>query len=294
MPPSRAPGVTDAFAPTSAFAFVASLALAACGSSDAHTPTRSAQAGTQTDVLEQVLSDCTDFGTRLCAAAAPCCTQASPSFEQDDCVATYVEKVCTPSAQLVAAGLATYDASSADACLAAHQSSYDTCVADWEATVAIRRELWASCRVINGVTPEGEGCDNDARCALPDGDATAACVEGVCRKIELLVEGAACPFPNGDVSTCDVGLYCTAESPGETGTCVRATPEGAMCDPIFLNMECGLGSYCDLTEGVCKKATNLGGPRCTQDTECVSFICERVTQTCRPALTTAASLCGGA
>lgn len=285
--PSRASG------DVTALALVAVWALCACGSSDTHTPTKSAQAGTQTDLLEQVLSECTDFGSRLCAAAAPCCSQASPLFDQDECIATYVEKVCTPSAQLVAAGLATYDASSADACLAAHQSSYDTCVADWEETVAIRRELWASCRVINGTTADGQGCDNDARCALPDGDATAACVEGVCRKIELLAAGAACPFPNGDVSTCDLGLYCTATNPGETGTCVAATPEGAMCDPTFLNMECGLGSYCDLDAGVCKKATNAGGPSCTQDTECLSFICDRVTQTCRPALTTAASLCGG-
>jgi hypothetical protein len=160
--------------------------------------------------------------------------------------------------------------------------------------VAIRRELWASCRVVNGFTAEGQSCDNDARCALPDGDATAACVEGVCRKIELLPAGAACPFPNGDVSTCDLGLYCTATHPGETGTCVPATPEGAMCDPTFLNPECGLGAYCDLGEGVCKKATNTGGPSCTQDSECVSFICDRVAQVCRPALTTAASLCGGA
>jgi hypothetical protein len=298
MPPSRAPGVTVALAlasalPLCAVALSSALALTACGSSDDHTPAKSAQAGTQTDLLEQVLADCTDFGARLCAAAAPCCTQASPSFDEDDCLASYVQHVCTPSAQLVAAGLATYDASAADACLAAHLSSYETCVADWEQTVAIRRELWASCRIIDGVTPEGQGCDDDARCALPDGDATAACVEGVCRKIELLPEGAACPFPNGDVSTCDLGLYCTAATPGETGTCVPATPEGAMCDPLFLNLECGLGSYCDLAEGVCKKATNTGGPSCTQDTECVSFICDRVTQACRPALTTAASLCGG-
>ncbi len=290
--PSRASGDAVALALTLAFAFVAAPVVTACGS-DKPAPTRAAQTGTQADVLDQVLADCTDFGTRLCAAAAPCCTQASSTpFDEDSCVATYVEQVCTPSAQLVAAGLATYDASSADACLAAHQSAYDTCIADWEQTVAIRRELWASCRAIDGVTAEGQGCDDDARCALPDGDATAACVQGVCRTIELLPEGAACPFPNGDVSTCDLGLYCTATSADEVGTCVPATPEGAMCDPTFLNMECGLGSYCDLTDAVCKKATNLGGQSCTQDTECISFVCDRVTQTCRAPLSTAASLCG--
>ncbi|HTQ02309.1 MAG TPA: hypothetical protein VMI54_00580 [Polyangiaceae bacterium] len=282
---------------TRALALGAALvALTACGSPshDHEQPTKAAQTGTQTDVLDQVLSDCTDFGTRLCAAAAPCCAQAtSAPLDQDACVETYVEHVCMPSAELVAAGLATYDGSSADACLAAHQASYDTCLADWDETVAIRRELWASCRVIDGTTPEGRDCDDDARCALPDGDATAACIGGVCQKIELLAEGDACPYPNGDVSTCDLGLYCTANEPGEVGTCVQATPEGSMCDPSSSNMECGLGSFCDVVDGVCKKATNFGGPSCTEDAECVSFICDKATQTCRAPLSTAASLCGG-
>jgi hypothetical protein len=265
------------------------LALFACGSDPAPKPTTH-EADSQSDVLEQVLADCTDFGRRLCAAAAPCCQQAAP-FVADDCVTTYVENVCTPSAQLVAAGFATYDPSSADACFAAHERAYAECVVDWDETVALRRELWASCRVIDGFLPEGHTCDNDARCALPEGDATVACVEGVCRTIELLPAGAECPFPNGDVSTCDVGLYCTAVHSGEIGTCVPATADGEACDPTFLNTECGLGSYCDLTTGVCRKATNFGGPSCTQDTECVSFICDRVSGQCRPPLTTAASLC---
>ena len=271
-------------------ALLYALALTACGSEPA--PQHHAvQTGTQTDVLEQVLSECTDFGRRLCESAQPCCEQAAP-FVADDCVTTYVENVCMPSAQLVAAGFATYDPTSADACLDAHTRAYAECVVDWDETVAIRRELWASCRVIDGTLPVGHPCDDDARCALPDGsDATSACVEGVCQNIALLPAGAACPFPNGDVSTCDLGLYCTATHADEIGTCTPATAEGAACDPTLLNMECGLGSYCDLVEGVCKKATNFGGPSCTQDTECVSFVCDRVAGQCRPPLTTAASLC---
>jgi hypothetical protein len=160
--------------------------------------------------------------------------------------------------------------------------------------VAIRRDIWASCHVVNGKVSEGHTCDTDARCASPDQpDATSACVQGVCRTIAILGEGAECPYPNGDVSTCDVGLYCTAVDPDTVGTCEPATPEGADCAKEFLNVECGLGSYCDLNEGVCKKATNYGGPSCTQDTECVSFICNRAAQECQPPLSAAASLCGG-
>jgi len=277
--------------PRALLAFVGVTLLCACGSDPV--TKKSGQAGTSSDLLDQVLTECTDYAGELCASAAACCSQVT-TFVPNDCVSHYVEKVCTPSAQLVAAGLATYDSTAADGCLAAHQSAYDTCFADWEETIAIRMELWTSCRVINGTIAESQGCDNDARCALPAGEvATSACVQGICRKIELLAEGAPCPFPNGNVSTCDLGLYCTANDPGETGTCVASPAEGEPCDPTFLNVECGLGSYCDLTDGVCRKATNLGGPSCTQDTECVSFHCDRAAQVCTTPITTAGDLCGG-
>lgn len=274
-------------------AALAGLAVVAACGSDPATPSKGHQAGSSGDVLEEVLAACTAFGEELCASAGPCCEQ-SGEFVADDCVAQFVEDVCTPSAQLVAAGQATYDASAEEACLTAHQHAYDVCVADWETTMTLRREYWAACRVIGGKVLEGHPCDNDARCALPPvgEEATSACIGGICKKIAILKEGEECPYPNGDVSLCDLGLYCTAEDPGTTGSCVPATPLGEACDPEFLNVECGLGSYCDLTDGLCMKTTNVGGPSCTQETECVSFQCDRVLQECRPPISTAASLCG--
>jgi hypothetical protein len=264
--------------------------LSACGSDSA--PKKSGQAGTSNDVFDQVLSECTEYAGRLCESAAACCNQVT-TFVPDDCVTTYVGKVCLPSAQIVAAGLATYDATGADDCLAAHQRAYDTCLANWEEEVTIKLDLWASCHVVDGTVAEGGSCDNDARCAAPPGElATSICVHERCTTVRMLGEGEACPFPNGDVSTCDLGLYCTADAQGAVGTCIRATADGDACDPTFLNLECGLGSYCDLTDAVCKKATNLGGPSCTQDTECVSFHCDRVLQTCSVPITTAGTLCG--
>jgi len=274
----------------SSFALAGWALLAACGSDPAPQPTT--QAGSSGDTTDQVLDDCARFAQELCTSAAACCSTVA-TFVVDDCVTSYVAEVCMPSAQLVAAGLATYDASSLPGCLAAHQSAFDVCVADWEQTLAIRRELWASCHAIDGTLAEGQPCDDDARCALPEGEtATSACVQGVCRKIALLGADAPCPYPNGDVSTCDLGLTCTAGAAGELGTCIAATPEGAACDPVPLNTECGLGFYCDLTDASCKKATALGGEACAQDTECVSFVCDRVLHVCNEPLTTAASLCG--
>src|ERR1051325_3463211 len=132
--------------------------LAACGSDPA--PNKSTQAGSSGEVLDEVLDACTAFAQRLCESAAPCCEQSAP-FVEDDCVSSFVEDVCTPSAQLVASELATYDASAEDDCLAAHARTNQTCVAAWEETVAIRRDIWASCHVVNGKVSEGHTCDTD-------------------------------------------------------------------------------------------------------------------------------------
>jgi hypothetical protein len=264
---------------------LALLALG-CGSDPAPATAPPATANTNFDVE----NGCRAFAERLCASAEPCCEQGGP-FDLEQCVNSYVEKVCTPAAQLVAAGFATYDASSEEACLAAHQRAHDVCYADWEELLAIRRDEETSCRVVTGTATEGQACTTDLQCAPPDGAGSTACVRGECRTIRLLAEGEACPFPLGDVSTCDTGLYCTATQQDDTGTCERATPEGAACEKVFLNPECGLGSYCDLDAGVCRKATNFGGPTCTQDDECVSFICDRAAQICHDARPTAYSLC---
>jgi hypothetical protein len=277
--------------PQRALGALSCVALAlACGS-DPATP-KAGQHGTSNDVLGQVEMECTDYARRLCQSAAACCNRVT-TFVEDDCVDYYVAQVCVPSAQLVAAGLATYDATSADDCLAAQQRSFDICLATWDQEVAIRLDLWASCHVIDGNVLEGGGCDNDARCAAPPEGVvgTSICRDHHCAIISLLEEGDPCPFPDGNVSTCNLGLYCTAPGAGEMGTCVPSPGEGEACEPKVQSLECGLGSYCDLTEAVCKKATNMGGPTCNQGTECASFVCDRLLQTCSVPITTAGNLC---
>jgi len=274
----------------SAFSLAALSLLAALGcGSDPAAPKGKGSGSNAT--LEEVQSACNEFAARLCESARPCCEQRG-SFDQDACVSSFIEGVCTPSAQLAAAGIVTYDASSEDACLAAHQRAHDVCYADWEELMALRADQEASCKVVIGTVEEGRRCETDGQCAPPVGEGSSLCVKGVCTTIRMLRAGEDCPYPLGDVSTCGLGLYCTAVEQGETGTCEPATAEGDACDKIFLNPECGLGSYCDLDDGLCKKATNFGGPRCTQDNECVSFVCDRAAQVCRDARPTAYSLCG--
>jgi hypothetical protein len=274
--------------PRPAAAALLALAALGCGSDPAPKP---AGHGANNTTLETVQNACNEFAARLCASARSCCEQ-SGTFDEEGCVSSFIASVCTPSAQLAAAGFVTYDASSEAGCLAAHQRAHDVCYADWEALNAIRKDEEANCQVIIGTTAEGQRCETDGQCAPPPGEGSSACVKGACRIIRLLGEGEACPYPLGDVSTCAAGYYCTAVQQGETGTCEAATAEGEACEKVFLNPECGLGRYCDLDAGICRNATNFGGPSCKQDNECVSFVCDRVAGVCRDAPSTAVALCG--
>jgi len=249
---------------------------------------------TQNTSDPEVLAACRNFAERLCAGAESCCVDTVGSFSSDGCVSGVIGDFCEPAAQLVAAERATYDQTAEDACLAAHARSHEGCVPDWEEILSLRREVWSACKVVSGTVRPGGTCSTSSMCALPDGVGTSVCTMGVCRELRLLASGDECAYPLGDVSVCDTGLYCTAMERDEIGTCEPATAEGEPCEPVKLNPACGLGSYCDLDSGVCRKATNFGGPSCQQGPECVSFICDEVASTCRPATSTVGGLCAEA
>jgi hypothetical protein len=272
----------------SGVAAFALLALIGCGSDDE--PAEEANdPDPPVDERARVLESCTAFAEAMCASAQSCCTSQG-AFSQEGCVRELVSNVCRPAADLTAEGFASYDASQEAACLEAHANSHRACTADWDAILELRREVWAACKVVQGTSQPGRGCSVSGQCASPPGAATARCVQNVCQVLELLPEGAECPYPNGDVSVCDAGLYCTTTERDVAGTCVPVTLEGAECDPV-LNIECGLGHYCGLDDARCHRATNFGGGSCEHDAECFSFICDRVVGTCTDVTTTAGELC---
>ena len=127
-------------------------------------------------------------------------------------------------------------------------------------------------------------CGTSITCQSPGGAATSVCVKSVCTVIEILAEGAECPFPAGDVAVCDDGLTCDAPGRDSSGHCVPVIPTGETCDGGMLEgTECGLGSYCDEGSSQCQVTENLGGGGCSQSTECVSFDCNRIAGECAPA-----------
>lgn len=258
---------------------VVALTLLSCSSS----PTDDEREPEST-VDTSVFDHCTEFAERLCEDSEGCCQQAYGDFSQEGCVATFKRDVCRPGADAVAAGKAVFDEDSIDGCLAAHAESHAVCFPTWEETLALRKRIYAECRVINGTTEAGRGCAIDSTCERPAGAATAECVKNVCRVIEVLPEGAVCPFPSGSVSVCDSGLACDAPGPETEGHCVAAIATGEQCDNSVLEgTDCGLGSFCDRASGVCMLTTNMGGKSCEQGNQCVSFDCDRLASECAPA-----------
>jgi hypothetical protein len=231
-----------------------------------------------------VYDSCVDFATRLCQDSEDCCQSAYSGFDLDGCVATFKRDVCRPGADAVMAGRATFDESAVEDCLAAHAEAHRVCIPSWQQTLAIRKRIYAACRVIDGNSKPGSGCSIAATCRHPAGEASVACIKNVCQTIEILDDGAECPFPSGPVSVCDDGLTCDAPGPGTSGHCIRAPRAGDACDASRLeSRDCGLGSYCDVASETCKVAENFGGAGCSQGTECVSFNCDRIADTCAPA-----------
>jgi len=254
------------------------LVVAACSSS----PTDAEPGPTPLDT--SVYDNCVDFATRLCQDSEGCCRTAYDGFDLDGCVSTFKRDVCRPGADAVMAGRATFDEGAVDECLAAHAAAHEICTPSWAQTIELRKRIYAACRVIDGTSKPGSGCSIAATCKHPDGAASVACIKNVCQTIEILGPDAECPFPSGPVSVCDGGLTCDAPGLGTTGHCVAAPRAGEACDSSTLeSAACGLGSYCDPDSSTCRLAENFGGNGCAQGTECVSFECDRIADTCAPA-----------
>ncbi|HET7543568.1 MAG TPA: hypothetical protein VFK05_27035 [Polyangiaceae bacterium] len=264
--------------------FVYLALLPGCsGDALSQSPSAAAAGGAGTQATrEQVLTACTDFATRLCQGSADCCQMAYARYDQAACVETLLRDLCRPGADAVAAGFARYDEQFVEPCLAAHAEANAVCVPTWQENLTLRKSLWAACKVLRGTTEAGRSCSTDVTCAEPDGAKAGVCARGTCSVLELLAEGEACPFQSGTVSTCDIGLYCTTTI-DEPGVCTRVTPGGQACSGVLGDTSCGFGNYCDPLDRVCKETLNRGGPGCRQGLECVSFDCDRITETCAPA-----------
>ncbi|HEY2409817.1 MAG TPA: hypothetical protein VGI10_27615 [Polyangiaceae bacterium] len=267
------------------FGLFTGLFLIGCSSSPTNSQAGASGPSNAAQVREQVLTACLDFAARVCAGAETCCQQAYGGYDAAACQLSYQTEVCEPAASAVAANVASYDPSVVDGCVAALDKQNALCFPNWAQVIELRKSVYAACKAIQGTALEGQGCSTATTCVQPSGPRTAICSHNLCKVVEILAEGAACSVPNGDVSVCDTGLYCTGTVDGP-GVCAPVTQLGSPCQGILENSECGLGNYCDPSELVCKETLNAGGPSCQQSLECLSFQCDRVLETCAPQLAT--------
>src|SRR5262245_22844312 len=170
------------------FAFALFCAL---GCSEEKAP-RGGKADELPPIAAEVLERCSDYAFRLCASAATCCESTLGAFSPESCTSSFISSFCVPASQAVGEDRATYHPEQEEPCLAAWRRAHDTCVADWEEIISIRRDVWASCKTVRGTTPEGGGCSTSATCEQPEGPAVASCLPNsmmtgtTCQKIEIL------------------------------------------------------------------------------------------------------------
>lgn len=259
---------------------VFALGIAACSAP----PATEGPDKTSTTPDATVFDNCVDFATRLCADAEGCCRSTYGDFSADGCLDTFKREVCRPGADAVTAGKATFHEGAVEACLAAHAAAHEVCIPTWKQTIELRKKIYSACRVLDGTAEPGRGCAIASTWKHPQGTATAQCEKNVCRVIEILPEGAECPFPSGSVSVCDDGLACDAAGLGTSGRCFKAVATGASCDASVLEgSDCGLGNFCDPETAQCQVTVNTGGKGCSQSNECVSFDCNRIADECAAA-----------
>lgn len=279
------------------FPAVAALAsLLACGAEDAKE--QAAEPAKPDPIVEEVRGRCSDFAARLCASAASCCESGGAVFSAERCAASFSKQFCAPAASVVGEGRAEYHPESEEQCLTAWAHAHEACVVDWDEILAFRKEVWSACKMVRGKSEVGSGCSTSSDCVQPSGPFVGRCLptpptnQPTCQVLAILGEGAECPWPNGEVSVCDAGLYCTTTERDVLGTCERIVPLGEACDPdVSPNPECGMGNYCGRGDGVCHHATNFGGPSCELDAECVSFECNESAGSCEEAPKAANDLC---
>jgi hypothetical protein len=248
------------------------------GSSDAGADGAAQSAYTLDDVCEKV-------APKICAMRKSCCQDVS-TYDEAGCIA-HEKTECGKDVADVRAGRATFHPDDIDGCLVKLQPFFDTCYLTFDLLYRVA-ELLETCRVFEGKLAEGAACERDSQCTSAPG-AFAGCDKDskTCKLTRFFAEGEACSLGANAGGFCGKGLYCDADlgKNPPTGTCKKATPLGSACNAANpVNLECGLGSYCEKTTKVCT-AGKTGGAPCASDLECASISCaggSGSAKTCKP------------
>lgn len=127
----------------------------------------------------------------------------------------------------------------------------------------------ALCSVLVGDKRLGEACSDEG--VGSDCGVSLVCHEGECVESASFVagaEGEPCVDEAGEfLRLCRTGLYCDQAS---SGTCLVGPAEG---EPCIDGVRCGMGSFCDVVDLVCRPELADGEP-CASPFECESYTCD--------------------
>lgn len=125
------------------------------------------------------------------------------------------------------------------------------------------------CSVLVGDKRLGEACSDEG----PGSDCGVSllCYDGTCVESTRFAPGAVgepCIDEAGDfLRLCRTGLYCDQTS---SGTCLVGPAAG---EPCIDGVQCGMGSFCDVDDGLCRPQLADGEP-CSSLGECQSSTCD--------------------
>ncbi|MES1182164.1 MAG: hypothetical protein ABUL60_00040 [Myxococcales bacterium] len=200
----------------------------------------------------------------FCAAARACCVNQSDPVMLDDCESGYASKDQT--AQALAHGTVTIDATQLAKCQAAYQAA---------ATMCEENSVLAACAgIVRGKLAEGASCVQGTECA---GDGPKVCLvtggqnsPGVCKAVPHGKAGDLCSVTCRPQDVCTFTVYGMSDSPltpclesdgvfcdyySEPAKCQSIYAVGTKCDR---DDQCGSAGYCDYTgSGTCKKRSVL-------------------------------------
>jgi len=257
----------------------------ACGDDDPVAPVAPAPEAGVTPVLEAgtdagssaegytLDNVCDRTAPLICDLRKPCC---GTGYDEAACLARQRAE-CAKDVAAARAGAEQFHPERVDACIPKYRELFAQCTFTWELLQKEGPTLGA-CAIFDGKLGVGTACERSAQCqpsANPRDFTSCDDDTKKCKTLSFLAEGDACALGDGVTGFCGAGLYCDVDFATFKGFCKKATSLGVPCDTSKkpLQLECGIGNYCDLSTGSCTVG-KAGGTACNRtDLECASVKC---------------------
>lgn len=212
----------------------------------------------------------------VCDLRKKCCAS---NYDEAGCLA-YQKAECAKDVAAVKDGSETFHPEVIDGCIPKFKEILEQCTFSWELLQKAGSTL-GQCQAFTGKKTAGETCTRTSECAAspkPNDFTTCNDKTKKCNVLTFLAEGDACSLKEGTSGLCGTGLYCDVDfgtGAELKGFCKKATSLGVQCDKekAPINLECGIGNYCDKTTSKCTVGKPAGAACTGPNLECQSLTC---------------------